>query len=305
MRVGAHESIAGGLDKAFARADEHGDEALQIFTKSSGQWKEPSLSREQIAAFRDGLRSFGRPVIAHDSYLVNLCADRDDILERSRAALSFELERCDALGVDFIAFHPGAANELPLDVALSRVAESLSMVLEKARGAKTQLCLENTAGQGTCVGWSLDEIATILERTEGGERLGVCLDTQHLFAAGHDLRTAEGYDAFFQRFDEVVGLDRVRCFHLNDSKKPLGERVDRHEEIGVGAIGLYPFFRLMNDARFERVPGVLELPPEATVTNLGRLTGLRGASEPTQTKLAAPLSLTAPEAKPKRSTRRR
>jgi deoxyribonuclease-4 len=305
MRVGAHESVAGGLDKAFAHADEHGCEALQIFTKNSNQWKEPSLSREQIAAFRDGLRSFGRPVVAHDSYLVNLCADRDDVLERSRAALLHELERCDALGVDFVAFHPGAANALPIDVALSRVAESLSMILEKTRGAKTRLCLENTAGQGTCVGWSLDEIAAILDRTDGGERLGVCIDTQHLFAAGHDLRSAAGYDGFWKRLDDAIGLERVACFHLNDSKKPLGERVDRHEEIGVGEIGLYPFWRLMNDPRFENVPGVLELPPDATVTNLGRLVGLRGAREPKQTKIVAPLTLSAPEPKAKRPSGRR
>src|SRR5882757_6141458 len=149
------------------------------------------------------------------------------------------------------------------------------MVLERARGMHTALCIENTAGQGSTLGWSLDEIAAIIEKAGPlGEHLGVCLDTQHLFAAGYDLRTAAGYDRFFAEFDQKIGVRRIRAFHLNDSKKPLGQRVDRHDEIGVGEIGLYPFWRLVNDPRFAEVPGVIELPNETAMPSLARLVAL-------------------------------
>jgi deoxyribonuclease-4 len=303
MLLGTHPSVAGGLDQAFSRASADGAEALQIFTKSSGQWKEPVLGGELVSAFRAAHSAMGAPpVMAHDSYLVNLCADREDILARSREALFREVERSDALGVAFIAFHPGAANTLAHETALDRVAESLSEVLEKTRGAATRLCIENTAGQGTCVGFSLDDLARLLERTDGGrERLGVCLDTQHLFAAGYDLRGEAGYEAFVRELDAKVGVPRVRCFHLNDSKKPLGSRVDRHEKIGEGEIGLDPFWRLVNDPRFACVPGVVELPPDDARASLAMLKSLRGAPPPAA-RPAAPLRLEPPA--PKRRPRR-
>jgi len=303
MLLGVHESVAGGLEKAFAHADTHADEAIQIFTKNSNQWKEPNLSALSVAAFRAAHAAWGgRPVIAHDSYLVNLCADRSDMLDRSRAALFAEMERCEKLGVSCIAFHPGAAVDMARGPALDLVAESLSGILERARGMKTRLCLENTAGQGSSLGWSLEEIGAIIERTgTQGERLGVCLDTQHLFAAGYDLRTPSGYDAFFSELDDKIGIERLTAFHLNDSKKPLGHRVDRHEEIGMGEIGLYPFWRLVNDARFDRVAGVVELPPEMAIPSLRRLKDLRGAPEPQQKRLVRPLELTPP---PPKATRR-
>jgi deoxyribonuclease-4 len=162
---------------------------------------------------------------------------------------------------------------------------------------KTRLCIENTAGQGSTLGWSLDQIATIIDRTAGGERLGVCLDTQHMFAAGYDLRSAAGYDAFFAELDAKIGTDRIAAFHLNDSKRPLGERVDRHEEIGMGQIGLYPFWRLMNDARFAETAGIVELPRETAATSLTRLKAMRGAPEPLEKRLVKPLELTPPPIK--------
>jgi deoxyribonuclease-4 len=300
--LGTHESVAGGLDKAFGHAEAHGDEAIQIFTKNANQWKEPVLETAKIAAFRAAHASWGgRPVISHGSYLVNLCTDKHDVLEKSRETVALEMRRCEALGVASIAFHPGAALDLNEDAAIDRVAEGLGMVLDRTRGMNTRLCIENTAGQGSCIGWSLDQIAAMIDRTNGGrDRLGVCLDTQHLFAAGYDLRTAAGYDAFFAEFDAKIGIDRIAAFHLNDSKKPLGERVDRHEEIGMGQIGLYPFWRLMNDARFAETPGIIELPPESAAASLARLKAMRGKPEPKEKKLVKPLLLTPPPEKPRR-----
>jgi deoxyribonuclease-4 len=297
--LGVHESVAGGLDKAFGHAEAHGDEAIQIFTKNASQWREPTLQASQIAAFRAAHAAWGsRPVISHGSYLVNLCTDKPDVLEKSRETIAQEMIRCEELGVASIAFHPGAALDLAEDAALDRVAEGMSLALDRTRGMKTRLCIENTAGQGSTLGWSLDQIATMLDRTHNGrERLGICLDTQHLFAAGYDLRTAAGYDAFFAEFDAKIGTHRVAAFHLNDSKKPLGERVDRHEEIGMGQIGLYPFWRLMNDARFATTPGIVELPPQAAAASLARLKALRGAPEPKETRLVKPLELIPPPAK--------
>jgi deoxyribonuclease-4 len=298
MLLGAHESVAGGLDKAFEHAEDHGDEAIQIFTKNANQWKEPSLVPAQIAAFRCAHAAWGgRPVISHGSYLVNLCTEKVDILERSRDTVAAEMVRCEELGVAAIAFHPGAALALSDEAALDRIAEGLSVVLERTRGMKTRLCIENTAGQGSTLGWSLDQIATIIDRTAGGERLGVCLDTQHMFAAGYDLRSAAGYDAFFAELDAKIGTDRIAAFHLNDSKRPLGERVDRHEEIGMGQIGLYPFWRLMNDARFAETAGIVELPRETAATSLTRLKAMRGAPEPLEKRLVKPLELTPPPIK--------
>jgi deoxyribonuclease-4 len=236
---------------------------------------------------------------------VNLCAEQPDMLEKSREALFSEMDRCERLGVDYIAFHPGAAVGLSAESAIDLVSESLSGILERAKGMNTRLCIENTAGQGSCLGSSLDEIAAMIDRTLGGrERLGVCLDTQHLFAAGYDLTTAEGYDTFFDEFDRKIGLAHLAAFHLNDSKKPLGHRVDRHEEIGMGAIGLYPFWRLVNDPRFKDVPGVIELPSVTAISSLARLKDLRGAAEPREKKLVAPFQLTAPEAKPVKRRKR-
>jgi deoxyribonuclease-4 len=300
MLLGMHESVAGGLDRAFGHAESHGDEAIQIFTKNSNQWKEPTLQASQIAAFRAAHASWGgRPVISHGSYLVNLCTDKPEILEKSRETIVQEMIRCEELGVASLAFHPGAALDLGDEAALDRIAEGMSMALERTPGMKTRLCVENTAGQGSCMGWSLEHIAAILDKTQNGrERLGICLDTQHLFAAGYDLRSAAGYDAFFAEFDAKIGLGRIAAFHLNDSKKPLGERVDRHEEIGMGQIGLYPFWRLMNDPRFAHTPGIVELPLQTASASLSRLKAMRGAPEPKELRLVKPLELTAPPAKP-------
>ncbi|WP_437957000.1 deoxyribonuclease IV [Sorangium sp. So ce119] len=288
MIFGAHESVAGGLHRAIALAGEDRCEAMQIFTKVSGQWREPALSAEQIAAFRAARASWagaGR-TLAHASYLINLCADDTAILERSREALYQELARCDALGIDFVVFHPGAHRGLGEEAGLDRIGESLAIVLSRGKGLRAQLCIENMAGQGSTLGNRLDQIAAMIERAgPEGARLGVCIDTQHAFAAGHDLRAEAGYEGFWGDFGRLLGMDRLRCMHVNDSKAALGQRLDRHERIGDGEMGLAPFWRLANDARLARVPAVIELPPlskerRGYAEELARLRGLCGAAAP-------------------------
>jgi deoxyribonuclease IV len=288
MIFGAHESVAGGLHRAIALAGEDRCEVVQIFTKVSGQWREPSLSAEQIAAFRAaraGWAGVGR-TLAHASYLINLCADDAAILERSREALFQELARCDALGIDFVVFHPGAPRSLGEEAGLDRIGESLSIVLSRGKGLRAQLCIENTAGQGSTLGARVDQIAAMIERAgPEGSRLGVCVDTQHAFAAGHDLRSEAGYERFWSDFGRLLGMERLRCMHVNDSKAALGQRVDRHERIGDGEMGLAPFWRLANDARLASVPAVIELPPlskerRGYMEEIARLRDLKGAAEP-------------------------
>ncbi|WP_437982525.1 deoxyribonuclease IV [Sorangium sp. So ce117] len=316
MIFGAHESVAGGLHRAIALAGEDRCEAVQIFTKVSGQWREPALSAEQIAAFRAARAAWagagaGR-TLAHASYLINLCADDAAILERSREALFQELARCDALGIDFVVFHPGAHRGLGEEVGLDRIGESLSIVLSRGKGLRAQLCIENTAGQGSTLGDRVDQIAAMIERAgPEGSRLGVCIDTQHAFAAGHDLRSEAGYERFWSDFGRLLGLDRLRCMHVNDSKAALGQRVDRHERVGDGEMGLAPFWRLANDARLARVPAVIELPPLAKerrgyLEEIARLRALEGAAEPVTPPGAAPGRPSPPRrGSPSRSPRRR
>lgn len=288
MIFGAHESIAGGLHRAIALAGEDRCEAMQIFTKVSGQWREPHLGADQIAAFRAARAAWAGPgrTLAHASYLINLCADDASILERSREALYQELARCDALGIDFVVLHPGAHRGLGEEAGLDRIGESLAMVLSRAKGLRATLCIENMAGQGSTLGDRIDHIAAMIERAgPEGARLGVCIDTQHAFAAGHDLRSEAGYERFWADFDRLIGMDRLRCMHVNDSKVALGQRLDRHERVGDGEMGLWPFWRLANDPRLADVPAVIEVPPlskerRGYAEAIEQLRRLRGAPEP-------------------------
>jgi deoxyribonuclease-4 len=306
MLFGAHQSVAGGLFRACAQAAEDRCDAVQIFTKNANQWREPALDAAALDAFREARAACpgGVRVMAHASYLINLCADDVMILDRSREALLRELQRCDALGVDFVVFHPGAHLGLGEEGGLDRIGESLAVILAGASGARTQLCIENTAGQGTTLGDRLDQIAAMIERAgPEGARLGVCIDTQHAFAAGHDLRSAAVYEAFWGDFARLLGMPRLSCMHVNDSKAPLGARLDRHERIGEGEMGLLPFWRLANDPRLASTPGVVELPPlskerRGYAETVAQLRALAGAEEP---KPPPPkLELTPPEPKPAR-----
>jgi deoxyribonuclease-4 len=259
--LGAHLSIQGGLPRAVDRAVASRCEALQIFTKSAGQWRARTLPDEEIAAFRDKVAAARiHPVVAHNSYLINIAAAFPVLRSQSIAALAEELDRAEALGLDGLVMHPGSYTSGTEEDALRLIAEGLSGILKARPGGRTKILLEHTAGQGTNLGHRFEHLASVLERLDGSPRVGVCLDTCHLLTAGYDVCSEQGYRATFRDFDRIVGIDRIALFHLNDSKKPCGSRVDRHEHIGKGCLGLDPFRRLLNDRRFARHAMVLETP---------------------------------------------
>ena len=254
-------SIAGGLPRAVDRAEASRCEALQIFTKSAGQWRARELPPAEIARFRERVEETGiGPVVAHNSYLINLAAAAPALRAQSIAALGEELDRAEALGLDGLVMHPGSYTNGTEEDGLQLIGEALSRLLAARPRARTKVLLEHTAGQGTNLGHRFEHLAAIIERLDGSPRVGVCLDTCHLLTAGYDLCTEHGYADTFREFDRTVGLDRIKVFHLNDSKKPCGSRVDRHEHIGKGCLGLEPFRRLLNDPRFTRLPMLLETP---------------------------------------------
>jgi deoxyribonuclease-4 len=254
-------SIAGGLPRAVERAVLHGCEALQIFSKSANQWRARSLPDREISDFRTALRRAGMfPAVSHASYLINLATRNPALRALSIASFGEELDRAEALGLMGVVLHPGACTGGSEEEGLTLVADAVRSLLRERRRAKAMILLEHTAGQGTSVGHRFEHLAAIIDRAGGSARIGVCLDTCHLVAAGFDIVTAAGYRRTFQAFDDLVGLDRLRVFHLNDSKRPLGSRVDRHEHIGRGELGLAPFRRLVNDPRFAELPMLLETP---------------------------------------------
>jgi deoxyribonuclease-4 len=274
MRLGAHESTAGGLHRAFERAAADGADALQLFVKSGRMWRARPLEPGEAEAFRAAHAAAGIPAFAHGSYLLNLAAEPGtEVREKSIAGLADELARCELLGLPGLVVHPGANADAARGIALA--GEAIARALEAVPG-QAAVWIENTAGQGSSLGWELDHLARILDAAGGGSRLGICFDTCHAFAAGHDLTTPAGYRQTFRRLEESLGgLARVKAFHLNDCKKPLGCRVDRHEDVGDGAMGLAPFRLLLEDDRFAAVPGVLETPvPERYAELLARLRGL-------------------------------
>lgn len=257
MLLGAHEGIAGGVSTAFARAEEDGADCLQIFTRNARGWAAKPLEDEEIERFRAEARRTGKPVAAHSSYLINAAAPDREIRRKSWAALADELLRCEQLGIPSLVFHPGSNPDEAEGLKL--VAEAMAQALDAVPG-KASLLTETTAGQGASLGHTFEQLAAIRDAIPRAlrRRAAVCVDTCHLFAAGYDLTTEAGYTATFEALDEILGLPQVKAFHLNDSKKPLGCRVDRHEHIGEGAMGRAPFRRLVNDARFATVPAFLE-----------------------------------------------
>jgi deoxyribonuclease-4 len=254
-------SVAGGLPLAVDRAVAHGCETLQIFSKSSNQWRARALAVSEIAEFRRRVAASGIcPVLAHASYLINLGATGPQLRARSIASFGEELDRAEALGLLGVVIHPGAYTTGTPEGGLKAIASAIAQLLKARPGGRTMVLLEQTAGQGTSLGHTFEQLADVLRRLRWNARVGVCLDTCHLFAAGYDLVSPDGYRATFQQFDRVVGFERLKAFHLNDSRKPLGSRVDRHEHIGDGTLGLEPFRRLLHDPRLEDVPMVLETP---------------------------------------------
>ncbi len=260
-RFGAHLSIAGGLPRAVDRAVATRCESLQIFTKSVGQWRARPLPPDEVARFRARVEETGiQPVVAHNSYLINLAAAEPALRAQSLSALGEEIDRAEALGLDGLVMHPGSFTTGTEEGGLRLVADGLRTLLRQRRRGRVRILLEQTAGQGTNLGHRFEHLAAIIERLDGTPRVAVCLDTCHLLAAGYDLCSEEGYRDTFANLDRVVGLDRLAAFHMNDSKKPCGSRVDRHEHIGKGCLGLEPFRRLVNDPRFARMPMLLETP---------------------------------------------
>jgi len=261
MLFGAHMSIAGGITRAIERAVEFRCDVLQLFVKNASQWNGRALTPEAAGEFREArIEADLQKVIAHDSYLINLASPDDSLRQRSLAAFIDEIERSDRLGLDFLVTHPGAHCGSGEAEGIRRAAESLNAALEGTPDSTVRVCLETTAGQGTSLGARFEEIRDILDLIHQRERVAVCLDTCHVFAAGYDLRAAEGYEDVFQQFDRTIGLEQLAVMHLNDSKKGLGSRVDRHEHIGEGQIGPDAFARLVNDQRFTRLPKILETP---------------------------------------------
>ena len=259
--LGAHMSIAGGLHLAFTRIRKVKGEALQIFLSNQRQWKTPSLTSEMIEDFRLQWKKNHRMVVAaHDSYLINLAAPDQTTVERSVTAFADELVRAAALKIPFLITHPGSHRGQGVEDGLKRFVRNLDSAISLSETGTVRVLIETTAGQGTNLGSKFEEISFILSESHYRDRLGVCFDTSHAFAAGYDLRTPETYEETFSLFDQIIGVKRLKFFHLNDSKRPLGSRVDRHEHIGKGEIGLQGFRLLLNDPRFQDHPMVLETP---------------------------------------------
>ena len=258
-RIGAHMSVAGGVSRAVERAVLHGCETLQIFSKNASQWRAKALDPAEAARFRALVADHAiRPVVSHASYLINPASADPVLREQSIAALADELERADTLGLDGVVLHPGACTSGTVEDALRLAAEAIARVFTSRPAAGPRLLLEHTAGQGRTIGHRFEQLATLLDLLKGDPRIGICLDTCHLSAAGYDLTSDEGFAHTFEAFDRLVGFDRLDVVHANDSKKPCGSRVDRHEHIGLGCLGEATFARLLTDPRFSGRPFILE-----------------------------------------------
>lgn len=278
-RVGAHVSASGGVENAPLNAREIGARAFALFTKNQRQWKAKPLSQEGIEAFKANLEAVDiapRHVLPHDSYLINLGHPEPEALQKSRDAFLDELQRCEQLGLCLLNFHPGShLKKIPEEQSLDIVADSINWALSQSAGITA--VIENTAGQGTNLGYRFEHLARIIDQVEDKGRIGVCLDTCHTFTAGYDLRTSEACDATFAEFDRIVGFDYLRGMHLNDSKPDLGSRVDRHESLGKGKLGWEVFRYIMNDDRFDEIPLILEtVNPDIWADEIRQLYALQG-----------------------------
>jgi deoxyribonuclease-4 len=260
-KFGAHMSVAGGLPRAVERAVVHRCQALQIFAKNASRWRGRVLPQEEIREFRAKVKAARiGPVVSHASYLINLATTMPALRQQSMEAMGDELDRAEALGLLGVVLHPGCYTAGNEPDGLELIAEGLLELLRARRRGKTMILLEHTAGQGTALGATFEQLASIIAKMNDHRRIGVCLDTCHLLASGYDLCSPEGYASTFTQFGRLVGFDRLTAFHLNDSKMPLGSRVDRHEHIGQGCLGLEPFRRIVNDRRFRSLPMLLETP---------------------------------------------
>lgn len=260
LLLGAHMPISGGLTNAIEKGASIGCTTIQIFTKSNRQWKAKELSNQEIERFKTTAKALTiDPIVAHATYLINIASADLKVSHASTQALAMELARCQSLDIPYLVLHPGAHGKDTPEQALVRICNHLDILFESVPG-NTMILLETMAGQGTSLCWNLEQIANIIQNTRHKKRLGVCLDTCHAFVAGYDFRDKTTYEKFWQDFDIQIGLEKLKVLHINDSKKGLGSRVDRHEHIGKGALGLEPFELLFNDPRFFDVPKILETP---------------------------------------------
>jgi deoxyribonuclease-4 len=259
--IGAHTSIAGGVHNALLEGQKIGATTVQLFTANQKQWASRLIDEEKIALWKEAALTTGiNHVMSHDSYLINLGAPDADILIKSREAFRKEADRCLQLGIDYLNFHPGASKNEDVQLCLDRICESLMELEEPLKLGHTRLLLETTAGQGSTVGHRFEQVAYIINKVEKHIRIGVCIDTCHIFAAGYDIRTPEAFDKTLVEFDNVIGLKHLYAFHVNDSMKPFNSRVDRHADLGKGEIGIESFKFLMQDSRTREIPKYLETP---------------------------------------------
>ncbi len=278
MLLGAHMSISGGVHTAFERGKHVGCTTMQIFSKNNNQWQGKPLTDLDIINYKkEAKKTSIQPVVVHSSYLINLCAKDKTTLKKSRDAFFDELNRCRRLGIPYFIFHPGSHVGQGEDTGLKIIAESLNMLHERTKGYRVKSVVEITAGQGSNLGYRFEQIRKLIRMVENKRRMGVCIDTCHLFAAGYDISSEKGYKQTFQTFDDIIGLKRLMVIHLNDSKGALGSRLDRHEHIGKGQIGDTGFSLIMKDKRFRDIPKILETPKGENMTediiNLKRLRG--------------------------------
>ncbi len=276
MLLGAHMSISGGVHTAFERGKLVGCTTMQVFSKNNNQWKGKPLTDPDIINYKNEAKKTNiKPVVVHSSYLINLCAKDKSTLEKSHESFLDELNRCRLLGIPYFVFHPGSHVGQGEQTGLEIIAESLNMLHERTKGYRVKSVVEVTAGQGSNLGYRFEQIRKLIDMVENKKRMGVCIDTCHLFAAGYDISNDKGYEKTFEEFDKIIGLKRLMVIHLNDSKGILGSRLDRHEHIGKGNIGDIGFSLLMNDKRLNGIPKILETPKgndmKEDVINLNRL----------------------------------
>jgi deoxyribonuclease-4 len=260
MLLGAHVSISGGYANALIEANRFGMDAIQIFTKNQRYWRERTVEEEEGKAFRAGCKKYGvKQVFSHAIYLISLGSDNDEIIEKSVLSLTMELRRCQALGLTHTVLHPGHAGSQPVARAIKKIGDNIKHALDATKGSPVKILIENTAGQGSSIGGKIENISELIGYLNS-KRVGLCLDTCHAFAAGYDIRPKKSMDTFIKLIDKSIGLEKLLCFHLNDSKGGLGSKLDRHAHIGEGLLGLEPFEYVMKN--FQHVPKVIELPPE-------------------------------------------
>ena len=263
--IGAHISASGGVENAPLNAHAIRAKAFAFFTKNQRQWFASPYTQQNIDLFKSRCEELGYSpdhILPHDSYLINLGHPEEEALKKSRGAFNDEMKRCEQLGLNRFNFHPGShLNQMPVDACLDRIAESINIALEKTNGVTA--VIENTAGQGTNLGYTFEQIAHIIDKVDDKSRVGVCLDTAHTLASGYEIRTREGYDETFSRFDRIVGFHYLKGMHINDSKKELATRVDRHDSLGKGVMGMDMFSFIVNDPRLDDLPLILETPDES------------------------------------------